>query len=133
LPPNFAAPRRFYATTGISVSTDGVDHSEDVSVAARNALLTMIDHLTERGWTRQQGTVKLSARVTDGGRDRLQASRWSFDFKRLRGGQPPLARRSAVPAATAAEWRRLFRTARLGNGRPRYRMVPESSGHVQRT
>jgi formamidase len=49
LPPEFAAPRRFYATTGISVTRDGVDHSEDVSLAARNALINMIDHLTERG------------------------------------------------------------------------------------
>jgi formamidase len=55
LPPEFAAPRRFYATTGTSVSRDGVDHSEDVSIATRNALLNMIDHLTERGWTPQQG------------------------------------------------------------------------------
>jgi hypothetical protein len=45
LPPEFAAPRRFYATTGISVTRDGVNHSEDVTLAARNALLNMIDHL----------------------------------------------------------------------------------------
>jgi hypothetical protein len=38
----------FNATAGISDSRDGVDHSEDFSVAARNALLTMIDHVTER-------------------------------------------------------------------------------------
>ena len=30
--PTFAAPRRFSATTGISVTRDGVDHSEDVFV-----------------------------------------------------------------------------------------------------
>ena len=54
LPPEFAVPRRFYATTGVSVTRDGVDHSEDVSLAARNALLNMIDHLGERGWTPQQ-------------------------------------------------------------------------------
>ena len=35
LPPEYAAPRRFYATTGISVTKDGVNHSEDVTVAAR--------------------------------------------------------------------------------------------------
>jgi formamidase len=55
LAPEFAAPRRFYATTGLSVTRDGVDQSEDVSLAARNALLNMIDHLTERGWSPQQG------------------------------------------------------------------------------
>jgi formamidase len=63
LPPEFAAPRRFSATTGISVGRDGVGHSEDISVAARNALLHMIDHLTERGWTRQQGYAICSVAV----------------------------------------------------------------------
>jgi formamidase len=63
LPPEFAAPRRCYATTGISVTRDGVDHSEDVSLAARNALLNMIDHLTERGWTPQQAYAICSVAV----------------------------------------------------------------------
>jgi formamidase len=63
LPPEFAAPRRFYATTGISVTRDGVDHSEDVSLAARNALLNMIDHLTYRGWTAQQAYAICSVAV----------------------------------------------------------------------
>jgi len=63
LPPEFAAPRRFYAVTGISVTRDGVDQSEDVSLAARNALLNMIDHLTERGWTRQQAYAICSVAV----------------------------------------------------------------------
>ena len=63
LPPEFAAPRRFYATTGISVARDGVDHSEDVSLAARNALLNMIDHLGERGWTPQQAYAICSVAV----------------------------------------------------------------------
>ena len=63
LPPEFAAPRRFYATTGISVTRDGTYHSEDVSLAARNALLNMIDHLTERGWTPQQAYAICSVAV----------------------------------------------------------------------
>jgi acetamidase/formamidase len=63
LPPEFAAPRRFFATTGISVTRDGVDHSEDVTLAARNALLDMIDHLTGRGWTRQQAYAICSVAV----------------------------------------------------------------------
>jgi formamidase len=63
LPPEFAAPRRCYATTGISVTRDGVDHSEDVSLAARNALLHMIEHLTERGWTPQQAYAICSVAV----------------------------------------------------------------------
>jgi formamidase len=63
LPPEFAAPRRFFATTGISVTPDGVDHSEDVSLTARNALLEMIDHLGERGWTPQQAYTICSVAV----------------------------------------------------------------------
>jgi len=63
LPPEYAAPRRFYATTGISVTKDGVNHSEDVTLAARNAVLNMIDHLTERRWTRQQAYAICSAAV----------------------------------------------------------------------
>jgi formamidase len=55
LPPEFAAPRRFFATTGRSVTRDGEDRPEDLTLAARNALLNMIDHLQEHGgWTRQQ-------------------------------------------------------------------------------
>jgi formamidase len=63
VPPEFAAPRRFYATTGISVTRDGEDHSEDVSLAARNALLDMIDHLAGRGWTPQQAYAICSVAV----------------------------------------------------------------------
>src|SRR6266536_3632292 len=63
LPPEFAAPRRFYATTGISVTKDGDNHSEDITLAARNALLNMIAHLTERGWTRQQAYAICSVAV----------------------------------------------------------------------
>jgi len=63
LPPEYAAPRRFYATTGISVTRDGVNHSENIPLAARNALLNMIDHLTERGWTRQQAYAICSVAV----------------------------------------------------------------------
>lgn len=36
--PELAAPRRFYATTGINVREDDTNKGEDVSVAARNAL-----------------------------------------------------------------------------------------------
>jgi formamidase len=45
------------------VTKDGVNHSEDVTIAARNALLNMIDHLTERGWTRQQAYAICSVAV----------------------------------------------------------------------
>jgi len=63
LPPNYAAPRRFFATTGISVTKDGENHAEDATLAARNALLNMIEHLAERGWTRQQAYAICSVAV----------------------------------------------------------------------
>jgi formamidase len=61
--PEYATPRRFYATTGMSVDRDGELHAEDATVAARNALLNMIDHLGERGWTRQQAYAICSVAV----------------------------------------------------------------------
>jgi len=62
--PEFAAPRRFYATTGMSVARDGGGVvAEDLTLAARNALLNMIDHLGERGWSRQQAYALCSVAV----------------------------------------------------------------------
>lgn len=63
VPPEYAAPQRFYATTGTSVSRDGQVMAEDATLAARNALLNMIDHLGERGWTRQQAYALCSVAV----------------------------------------------------------------------
>src|SRR6266700_1820479 len=37
LAPEFAAPRRFHATTGLSVTRDGENRPEDLTLAARNA------------------------------------------------------------------------------------------------
>jgi formamidase len=62
-PPEFAAPRRFFATTGISVRRDGTNESEDATLAARNALLNMIDHLGTRGFDRQQAYAICSCAV----------------------------------------------------------------------
>lgn len=62
--PEFAAPRRFYATTGLSIDADGVNQSEDVTLATREALLEMIDHLTtEWGFDRQQAYALCSVAV----------------------------------------------------------------------
>jgi formamidase len=61
--PEYAAPRRFYATTGMSVDRDGHLHAENATLAARNALLNMIDHLGERGWSRQQAYAICSVAV----------------------------------------------------------------------
>ena len=61
--PEYAAPRRFYATTGMSVDQDGQLHAENATLAARNALLNMIDHLGQRGWSRQQAYAICSVAV----------------------------------------------------------------------
>ena len=52
-PPELAAPKRFIAAIGLCIR-DGVNESENATLAARNALFHMIDMLMERGWTRQQ-------------------------------------------------------------------------------
>lgn len=61
--PEMAAPRRFFATTGINVRKDGTNESEDLSLAARNALLNMIEHLQTRGFDRQQAYAICSVAV----------------------------------------------------------------------
>jgi formamidase len=58
-----AAPRRFYATTGICVGKDGTNESEDASLAAKNALLNMIDYLGTRGLDPQQAYALCSCAV----------------------------------------------------------------------
>lgn len=62
-PPELATPRRFFATTGISVRKDGQNESEDTTVAARNALFNMIQHLETRGFDRQQAYALCSVAV----------------------------------------------------------------------
>jgi formamidase len=63
-PVELIAPRRFYATTGLSIGRDGQNHSEDATLAARNALLNMIDYLgQERGLSRQQAYALASVAV----------------------------------------------------------------------
>ena len=63
-PPEHAAPRRFFATTGQCVTRAGEARSEDVTLAAKNALLNMIDHLvSSRGFTDQQAYAICSVAV----------------------------------------------------------------------
>src|SRR5215813_5256421 len=62
-PPELAAPKRFLATTGMSIRDDGTNESEDATLSARNALLAMIDLLMERGWSRQQAYAICSVAV----------------------------------------------------------------------
>ncbi len=58
-----AVPRRFYATTGMPIHSDGRNADGDLSLAARNALLAMIEHLESRGYTRQQAYALCSVAV----------------------------------------------------------------------
>jgi formamidase len=56
-------PRRYYATTGLSMRGEDVQESEDATLAARNALLAMIDYLQHRGFSRQQAYAICSVAV----------------------------------------------------------------------
>ncbi len=60
--PEMAAPRRFYATTGICVR-NGRNESEDLTLAARDALFRMIEYLQRRGFTAQQAYALCSVAV----------------------------------------------------------------------
>jgi formamidase len=61
--PEYATPRRFYATTGMPIDPNGEVRAEDATLAARNALLSMIDHLEGRGFSRQQAYAICSVAV----------------------------------------------------------------------
>lgn len=55
--------RGFVATTGMPIAADGTQQGEDLTLAARNALLAMIDLLVERGFSREQAYVICSVAV----------------------------------------------------------------------
>jgi formamidase len=62
--PEFATPRRYFATTGVCVDPDGTNRFEDLTLAARNAVRNMIDHLTATyGYSRQQAYALCSVAV----------------------------------------------------------------------
>jgi formamidase len=61
--PEWAAPRRFLAATGMPIREDGRNEGENLTLACRNALLNMIDLLQEKGWTREQAYVLSSVAV----------------------------------------------------------------------
>ena len=62
--PRFAVPQRFFATTGMPITREGRNESEDVTLAAQDALLNMIDHLVaERGYSREQAYALTSVAV----------------------------------------------------------------------
>jgi len=62
--PRAALPQRFFATTGMPITREDRNESEDVTLAAKDALLNMIDHLVaERGYSREQAYVLTSVAV----------------------------------------------------------------------
>jgi formamidase len=56
-------PARYIATTGMPLTEHGENRPGDLSLAARNALLAMIDELQERGFSRQQAYALCSVAV----------------------------------------------------------------------
>jgi formamidase len=63
VPPEWAAPRNFIATTGMPVRPDGTQEGGDLNLATRNALLGMIELLQERGWSAAQAYAICSVAV----------------------------------------------------------------------
>jgi formamidase len=61
--PEWAAPRNFIATMGMPVREDGTQEGENLTLAARNALINMIELLQERGWSREQAYIICSVAV----------------------------------------------------------------------
>jgi formamidase len=61
--PEWAAPRNFIATMGMPIREDGTQEGEDLTLAARNALINMIELLQERGWSREQAYIICSVAV----------------------------------------------------------------------
>jgi formamidase len=56
-PPQWSVPSNFIATMGMPVTDDGVQEAGDLNLAARNALLQMIQLLGERGYSKAQAYV----------------------------------------------------------------------------
>jgi formamidase len=61
--PEWAVPKNFIATIGVPVGDDGAQECENLTLAARNALLNMIALLQERGWSREQAYIICSVAV----------------------------------------------------------------------
>jgi formamidase len=61
--PEHGMPRNFIATMGMPVTAEGRQENGDLTLAARNAVIRMIELLEERGWTREQAYVICSVAV----------------------------------------------------------------------
>jgi formamidase len=61
--PKWAVPQKFVATMGMPVNDKGVNEAENLNLACRNAVLSMMQLLQERGYTREQAYVICSVAV----------------------------------------------------------------------
>ena len=61
--PKFAAPENFLGVMGMPINAKGDIESENLTLAARNAVLNMITLLQERGFSREQAYVICSVAV----------------------------------------------------------------------
>src|SRR4029450_5651647 len=61
--PELSAPPNFIPTMGMPVRADGTQEGENLTLAARNALINMIELLQERGWSREQAYIICSVAV----------------------------------------------------------------------
>jgi formamidase len=61
--PKWGMPNRFVATMGMPIDGKGVNHGADLNLAARNALINMLELLQERGYSREQAYVICSVAV----------------------------------------------------------------------
>jgi formamidase len=59
----WAAPQNFIATMGMPITEGGTQENGDLNLAARNALVQMIDLLRDRGFTKEQAYVICSVAV----------------------------------------------------------------------
>jgi formamidase len=61
--PRFAAPERFLGVMGMPINAAGEIEAENLTLAARNAVLNMMELLQERGFSREQAYVICSVAV----------------------------------------------------------------------
>jgi len=61
--PKFAAPENFLGVMGMPINAEGEIESENLTLAARNAILNMMALLQERGFSREQAYVICSVAV----------------------------------------------------------------------
>ena len=61
--PEWAAPRNFTATIGMPLAEDGTNEGENLTLACRNAILSMIELLKGRGWSAEQAYAICSVAV----------------------------------------------------------------------